>query len=67
MILKGIVELHRGRVTMQSPSTTSEAPLTTGPSEAGGTGEQGVGSTFTIWLPLADQGKHEDDSDAQSS
>jgi signal transduction histidine kinase len=43
MILKGIVELHQGRVTMQSPSETA------------GTDEQGVGSTFTVSLPIPDQ------------
>jgi signal transduction histidine kinase len=32
MIVKGIVELHRGRVTVESTN--------------------GVGATFTIWLPL---------------
>jgi signal transduction histidine kinase len=73
MILKGIIELHGGRVTMQSPSTPDAAldppagHLGMGSSEAGGTGEQGTGSTFTIWLPLADQGEHEGSSDAQSS
>ena len=34
MILKGIVELHGGRVTVES--------------------EEGIGSIFTIWLPLTD-------------
>jgi signal transduction histidine kinase len=62
MILKGIVELHRGRVTMRSPSTTPGGHL-----ETGGTSKPGVGSTFTVWLPVADQGGHEENSDAQSS
>jgi signal transduction histidine kinase len=70
MILKGIVELHQGRVTMQSPSTT----LRTGPStvdvppvpESDEASEQGVGSTFTVWLPISNQGEHEESPDAQS-
>ena len=36
IIVKGVVDLHGGRVTVQSPV------------------EENVGSTFTIWLPLAD-------------
>jgi signal transduction histidine kinase len=51
MILKGIVELHQGRVAMQSPS------------QIGGTDEQGVGSTFTIWLPVAGQNEQEESPD----
>ena len=41
-IAKEIVELHGGYVTVESPSTTLRA------------GEEGVGSTFTVWLPLSD-------------
>jgi len=70
-IAKEIVELHGGRVTVESPSTGSgQAPSTLWlrsgqvpstefvPSEAEGAegpkaGEQGIGSTFTVWLPLA--------------
>jgi len=48
-IVKEIVELHGGWVTAESPSTGSgQAPSTTLK-----TGEEGVGSTFTVWLPLA--------------
>ncbi len=57
-IVKEIVELHGGRVTVESPSTGSgQAPSTMLVlSEAEGlrTGEEGVGTTFTVWLPLAD-------------
>jgi signal transduction histidine kinase len=55
MILKGIVELHGGRVTMQSPS------------EIGGTDEPGFGSTYTIWLPITDYDGSEDNPDDRFS
>jgi len=49
-IVKEIVELHGGRVTVESPSIlrrgSGQATLRAS--------EEGVGSTFTIWLPLAD-------------
>ena len=44
-IAKEIVELHGGYVTVESPSTALRA------------GEEGIGSTFTVWLPLSDQSK----------
>ena len=49
-IVQEIVELHGGRVTVESPLTEFT------PSEAEGLriGEEGVGSTFTVWLPLAE-------------
>jgi signal transduction histidine kinase len=49
MIVKGIVELHEGQVTVESPSEFV-------PSKAEGlkAGEGGAGSTFTVWLPLVD-------------
>lgn len=45
MIVKGIVELHGGRVTVESPSTAQD-------SSALETGEGSIGSTFTVWLPV---------------
>jgi len=65
-IVQEIVELHGGRVTVESPATEfipselvlSEAEgaegLTATSTRGGRTGEEGVGSTFTVWLPLAD-------------
>jgi len=41
-IVKEIVELHGGRVAVESPSTGLRA------------GTEDVGSTFTVWLPLAE-------------
>jgi len=49
MIVKEIVELHGGRVTVESPSI-----LRRGSGQAAlRAGEKGVGSTFIVWLPLA--------------
>ena len=57
-IAKEIVELHGGYVTVESPSTaltaTSPATSTRGGTRGGRAGEEGVGSTFTVWLPLID-------------
>ncbi len=44
-IAKEIVELHGGYVTVESPATALRA------------GEEGVGSAFTVWLPLIDQSR----------
>ncbi len=44
-IVKEIGELHGGYVTVESPSTALRA------------GEEGIGSTFTVWLPLSDQSR----------
>jgi two-component system sensor histidine kinase BaeS len=52
-IAKEIVELHGGYVTVESPSTGSGQA----PSTALRAGEEGVGSTFTVWLPLSDQSR----------
>ncbi len=49
-IVREIVELHGGRVTVESPST-----LRRGSGQSAlKAGEEGAGSTFTVWLPLAD-------------
>ncbi len=50
-IVKEIVELHGGWVTVESPSTM----LVLSEAEGLRAGEEGVGTTFTVWLPLADQ------------
>ncbi len=56
-IVKGIVELHGGRVTVESPSTGSgqahSTMLVLSEAEGLRAGEEGVGTTFTVWLPLA--------------
>jgi len=49
-IVKEIAELHGRWVTVESPSTGSGQA----PSTALRAGEECVGSTFTVWLPLAD-------------
>ena len=49
-IVQEIVELHGGWVTVESPSTGSGQA----PSTVLRAGEEGVGSTFAVWLPLAD-------------
>jgi len=43
-LVKEIVELHGGHVTVESPCKAEGA-------EGLGAGEEGVGSTFTVWLP----------------
>ncbi len=49
-ITKEIVELHGGRVTVESTST-----LRRGSRQAAlKAGEECVGSTFTVWLPIID-------------
>jgi len=51
------VELHGGRVTVESPSTGSgqahSTMLVLSEAEGLRAGEEGVGTTFTVWLPLA--------------
>ncbi len=69
-IAKEIVELHGGYVTVESPSTGSPPRLPREYSRSGvlavagqapsttlRAGEEGVGSTFTVWLPLSDQSR----------
>ena len=41
-IVKDIVELHGGRMTVESPAATP------------GANGEGMGTTFTVWLPFAD-------------
>jgi two-component system sensor histidine kinase ResE len=50
MIAKEIVELNRGWVTVESPSSTDAL-------SAPERNKEGVGSTFTIWLPLVNSGE----------
>jgi PAS domain S-box-containing protein len=48
-LVKEIVALHGGEVTVTSPSTR----LSAGPGATPGADEKHVGSIFTVWLPLA--------------